>query len=137
MFGRRRRPLMRAAVVGGVAYHAGKRGQQSREEDYDRDARIAELEAQQAAQPAPAPAAAPQTDMVEQLQKLAALKDQGILTQAEFDAQKAKLLAGVSGAARDCPSARCNCSCSGSTAPASTARSCRSSSGSRKRTSSG
>ena len=34
--------------------------------------------------------------MVEQLQKLAALKDQGILTQAEFDAQKAKLLAGVS-----------------------------------------
>ena len=75
---------------------AGKRGQQSREEDYDRDARIAELEAQQAAQPAPAPAAAPQTDMVEQLQKLAALKDQGILTQAEFDAQKAKLLAGVS-----------------------------------------
>jgi membrane protease subunit (stomatin/prohibitin family) len=98
MFMRRRRPLMRAAVVGGVAYHAGKRVQEGREEDYDRDARIAELEAQQAAQApaAPAPAAAPQTDMVEQLQKLAALKDQGILTQAEFDAQKAKLLAGVS-----------------------------------------
>jgi len=96
MFGRRRRPLMRAAVVGGVAYHAGKRVQEGREEDYDRDARIAELEAQQAAPAAPAPAAAPQTDMVEQLQKLAALKDQGILTQAEFDAQKAKLLAGVS-----------------------------------------
>jgi membrane protease subunit (stomatin/prohibitin family) len=94
MFGRRRRPLMRAAVVGGVAYHAGKRVQEGREEDYDRDARIAELEAQQAAQPAPA--AAPRTDMVEQLQKLAELKDQGILTQAEFDAQKAKLLAGVS-----------------------------------------
>ena len=96
MFGRRRRPLMRTAVVGGVAYHAGKRVQEGREEDYDRDARIAELEAQQAAPAAPAPAAAPQTDMVEQLQKLAALKDQGILTQAEFDAQKAKLLAGVS-----------------------------------------
>jgi membrane protease subunit (stomatin/prohibitin family) len=96
MFGRRRRPLMRAAVVGGVAYHAGKRVQEGHEEDYDRDARIAELEAQQAAQAAPAPAAAPQTDMVEQLQKLAALKEQGILTQAEFDAQKAKLLAGGS-----------------------------------------
>ena len=92
----RRRPLLRAAVVGGAAYHAGKRVQEGREEDYDRDARIAELEAQQAAPAAPAPAAAPQTDMVEQLQKLAALKDQGILTQAEFDAQKAKLLAGVS-----------------------------------------
>jgi membrane protease subunit (stomatin/prohibitin family) len=96
MLGRRRRPLMRAAVVGGVAYHAGKRTQEGREEDYDRDARIAELEAQQAAQAAPPPAGAPQTDMVEQLQKLAELKDQGILTQAEFDAQKAKLLAGVS-----------------------------------------
>ena len=96
MLMRRRRPLMRAAMVGGVAYHAGKRAQEGREEDYDRDARIAELEAQQAAPAAPAPAAAPQTDMVEQLQKLAALKDQGILTQAEFDAQKAKLLAGVS-----------------------------------------
>jgi membrane protease subunit (stomatin/prohibitin family) len=89
---------MRAAVVGGVAYHAGKRVQEGREEDYDRDARIAELEAQQAAQAAPPPAAAaaPQVDMVGQLQKLAELKDQGILTQAEFDAQKAKLLAGLS-----------------------------------------
>src|SRR5213076_3606199 len=50
MFGRRRRPLMRAAVVGGVAYHAGKRVQEGREEDYDRDAKIAELEQQQAMQ---------------------------------------------------------------------------------------
>jgi Short C-terminal domain len=95
MFMRRRRPLMRAAVVGGVAYHAGKRNQQGQEEDYDRDARIAELEAQQSAQAAPAPAGPP-VDMVEQLQKLATLKDQGILTQAEFDLQKQKLLAGVS-----------------------------------------
>src|SRR5438046_10638277 len=70
MFGRRRRPLMRAAVVGGVAYHAGKRGQENREEDYDRDARIAELEEPKAAPAAPAHAAAPQTDMVEQLQKV-------------------------------------------------------------------
>jgi len=42
----------------------------------------------QYAQPAPA---AP--DPIEQLTKLAALKDQGILTDAEFEAQKAKLLA--------------------------------------------
>jgi hypothetical protein len=80
-------------MVGGVAYHAGKKVQEGREEDYDRDQRIAELEAQQAANaPAAAPAAAPQVDMVEQLEKLAQLKDQGILTQAEFDAQKQKLL---------------------------------------------
>jgi hypothetical protein len=90
---------MRAAMVGGVAYHAGKRRQEGQQADYDRDARIAELEAQQGqAAPAPvaaAPAAAPQTDMVEQLEKLAGLKDQGILTQAEFDMQKQKLLAGL------------------------------------------
>ena len=41
--------------------------------------------------PAPAPAAAP--DMVTQLKELAELKSQGILTDAEFDAQKAKILA--------------------------------------------
>jgi putative oligomerization/nucleic acid binding protein len=92
----RRRPLLRAAVVGGAAYHAGKRVQEGREEDYDRDARIAELEAQQAQQAAPAPAAAPQTDMVEQLEKLARLKDQGILTDAEFEVQKQKILQGMS-----------------------------------------
>lgn len=90
----RRRPLLRAAVVGGAAYHAGKRVQEGRDEDYDRDARIAELEAQQAqAQAAPQPS---QADLVEQLERLAKLKEQGILTDAEFEVQKAKVLAGVS-----------------------------------------
>jgi hypothetical protein len=96
MLMRRRRPLMRAAMVGGVAYHAGKKTQEGRDADYDQEQRIADLEAQQAAgAPAAAPAAAPQVD-IEQLEKLAQLKDQGILTQAEFDVQKAKLLAGGS-----------------------------------------
>jgi Short C-terminal domain len=93
----RRRPLMRAAMVGGVAYHAGKRVQEGREADYDRDARIAELEAQQMQQqPAPAPSAASGggDDMIAQLQKLAQLKEQGILTDEEFAAQKQKLLGG-------------------------------------------
>ena len=44
---------------------------------------------QQYAAPAPAPAA---PDPIEQLKELAALKDQGILTEAEFAAQKAKIL---------------------------------------------
>ena len=48
---------------------------------------------QQYAQPAPAPAPAPAPDPIEQLQKLADLKNQGILTEAEFEAQKAKILA--------------------------------------------
>jgi len=95
MMMRRRRPLMRAAMVGGVAYHAGKKTQEGRDADYDQEQRISELEAQQAPS-APAAAPAPQVDMVEQLEKLAQLKDQGILTQAEFDGQKQKLLAGGS-----------------------------------------
>ena len=95
----RRRPLLRAAMVGGVAYHAGKKTQEGRDADYDRDARIAELEAQQAApgqQQAPPPAAAPQADMVTQLEKLGQLKQQGILTDAEFEVQKQKILQGMS-----------------------------------------
>jgi hypothetical protein len=40
------------------------------------------------------PAPAPQDDMITQLERLGALKAQGILTEEEFAAQKAKLLAG-------------------------------------------
>jgi len=81
----RRRPLARAAVVGGTAYYAGKKVQQGREQD-------AEEEAQQAA-----PAAAPDAgggDMVQQLEDLKKLLDEGVLTQEEFDLQKQKILAG-------------------------------------------
>jgi hypothetical protein len=46
---------------------------------------------QYAQAPPPAPAAAP--DTVSQLKELADLKAQGILTDAEFEAQKAKILA--------------------------------------------
>jgi hypothetical protein len=48
-------------------------------------------EQQPAQAPPPAPAAAP--DNVTQLKELADLKSQGILTDAEFEAQKAKILA--------------------------------------------
>ena len=50
----------------------------------------------QYAQPPPAPAPAPASsgtdDMLHQLRQLAQLKDQGILTEAEFTAQKARIL---------------------------------------------
>ncbi len=49
---------------------------------------------QQYAEQAPAPApAAPAADPIAQLKELAELKDQGVLTEEEFAAQKAKLLA--------------------------------------------
>jgi hypothetical protein len=93
---------MRAAVVGGVAYHAGKRTQEGRDADYDRDARMDELEQQQAMQQQqmmqqqPAAAAPPAggitDDAIAQIQKLGALKDQGLITDDEFEAQKRKLL---------------------------------------------
>jgi hypothetical protein len=42
--------------------------------------------------PPPAPAAEPAPDPIEQLKQLGALRDQGILTEEEFAAQKAKIL---------------------------------------------
>ncbi|HEY5873669.1 MAG TPA: SHOCT domain-containing protein [Ilumatobacteraceae bacterium] len=49
---------------------------------------------QYAPPPAPAPAAAPADDTIERLKQLAELRDQGILTEEEFTAAKAKVLAG-------------------------------------------
>ena len=98
---RRRRPLMRAAVVGGGAYMAGKhvarrQGEQAQAED-DQNARISDLEQQQYQQPPPqyqqppAPAPAASSPMIDQLNQLADLHQQGVLTDDEFAAAKAKL----------------------------------------------
>ena len=74
---RRGRPLMRAAMVGGVAYHAGKKVAAGR----------------RGAAPAPAAPAGGLSDAaIAQLKELGQLKDAGVLTQEEFDAQKAQLL---------------------------------------------
>jgi hypothetical protein len=109
----RRRPLARAAVVGGTAYYAGKKGAQSAQREADQEARLQDLEAQQAygapppqqyAPPPPQEAYAPpppqasaglSSDAMEQLQKLAQLHEQGILTDAEFEVQKQKILQGM------------------------------------------
>ncbi|HET7743261.1 MAG TPA: SHOCT domain-containing protein [Gaiellaceae bacterium] len=89
----RRRPLARAAVVGGAAYYGGKKRAEGQMREQEQEARIAELESQQYAQEAaPAPAAAPAKDPMEQLKDLAALRDQGVLTDAEFEIQKTKIL---------------------------------------------
>jgi hypothetical protein len=94
MFMRRRRPLARAAMVGGAAYYTGKRVQQGREDDAYRDARLDELEAQQA-QPAAPQGGGMSDSSIEQLQKLGELHNQGILTDAEFEVQKQKVLQGL------------------------------------------
>ena len=51
--GMRRRPLARAAVVGGVAYHAGKKGAQNSAAEQSQDQQIADLQAQQQYAPPP------------------------------------------------------------------------------------
>jgi hypothetical protein len=79
---------MRAAIVGGGAYVAGKKVQEGRDQDAGGDADQAVGDA-----PAAAPAAGGISDQtIEQLEKLGELKKQGILTQEEFDEQKQKLL---------------------------------------------
>jgi hypothetical protein len=99
----RRRPLLRAAMVGGAAYYGGKHVQQGQYRESDQEARLEELEAQQSAppayQPAPVQAAPPPpsggvtNDTIEQLTKLGQLHDSGVLTDDEFEQQKRRLLA--------------------------------------------
>jgi hypothetical protein len=105
----RRRPLARAAMVGGAAYYAGKKGAEGRQREDEQEYRLQQLEAQQYAAPpqqqyappppqyappppAPAPAAGGGTDVVSQLTELAKLRDAGVLSPEEFEAAKAKLL---------------------------------------------
>jgi Short C-terminal domain len=96
------RGVARTAVVAGTATAVSGRVQRRQAERYaGRDAQIA-AERQQAyeQQVAPPPQAAPQTpappsgtsDTIAQLKDLAELKAQGILTEEEFAAQKAKIL---------------------------------------------
>jgi Short C-terminal domain len=87
----RRRPLLRAAAVGGGAYLAGKQRARNQGREADQDARLSGLERE--ASPAPASAGGGLSpDAMEQLKSLGQLHDQGILTDQEFDQQKAKVL---------------------------------------------
>ena len=100
----RRRPLLRAAAVGGGAYYAGKRAadrQAAEDQAYaEQDARISQIEQQQAAGPgATAAAGNPGTgaaaagaSLSDQLNQLIQLHDQGMLSDEEFSAAKAKVL---------------------------------------------
>ena len=92
---RRRRPLMRAAMVGGAGYVAGKHVQRGRDADAESDAPADDAEQQQYAAPPPQPSGGMSDAAIAQLKQLAELHDQGILTDAEFDAQKQKLLSGA------------------------------------------
>jgi membrane protease subunit (stomatin/prohibitin family) len=88
-----RRPLARAAIVGGGAYVAGKKRAEAQQREGDEQARIAALEQQpQAAAPAAPAAPGQQTDIVAKLKELKELQDSGALTPEQFEAAKQKLL---------------------------------------------
>jgi hypothetical protein len=98
------RGVARTAVVAGTASAVAGRVQRRQARKFaDRDAQIdadreqayEEQMAQRSQYPAPAaqPAAPAQPSMVEQLKQLAELREQGILTDEEFNTQKARLLA--------------------------------------------
>jgi hypothetical protein len=87
----RRRPLLRAAVVGGGAYAMGRRSaQRAAEQDQYADQQDQYADQQTPAPQAPASEAAP--SMLDQLNQLTALHQQGSLTDDEFATAKAKLL---------------------------------------------
>lgn len=97
----RRRSVARAAVgtavvagtAGAVRHHQDKKwaaqdAQQYEAEQYEQE----QYEQEQYAPPPPEPATGP--DLTAQLQQLAQLHEQGILSDEEFAAAKGKLLAG-------------------------------------------
>jgi hypothetical protein len=114
------RAVVRTAAVGGVAYaaghHAATKSAEQAQMDAQQNAQLEDLQQQQYAQQAaaaqpvyqqppppmyqqPAPqAAAPAqpggmtTEKMEQLKQLGQLHESGILTDAEFDAEKQKIL---------------------------------------------
>lgn len=98
------RGVARTAVIAGTATAVSNRvsrrqagrwadqaEQQQAQQYYEQQA--AQQAAQQYAPAPPAPAADPGDDLIAQLEKLGDLRDKGILTDEEFAAQKARLLA--------------------------------------------
>ena len=88
------RGMARTAVVAGTATAVSNRVSRRQAGRWANQEAQAAPEPSYAPPPPPAPAPAAGPDMISQLKDLAALKEQGILTDAEFDAQKAKVLAG-------------------------------------------
>jgi Short C-terminal domain len=72
----RRRPLTRAAMVGGAGYEIGKHHEA-------------------ASRPAPAEDAASDANRIDALTKLKSLLDDGVLTQEQYDSEHARLTEGI------------------------------------------
>jgi len=82
----RRRPLLRAAAVGGGAYLAGKKMGQRQGQQQDQEQTQASVPSQATS------SESPQQSVSDQLAKLSSLHQQGALNDAEFASAKAQLL---------------------------------------------
>jgi hypothetical protein len=85
------RTVARTAVVAGTATTVSNRVSRRQANKWGRQEAA---QAPQEAAPAPVAAAPAGASMLDQLKELGELKEQGVLTEDEFAAQKAKLLAG-------------------------------------------
>jgi hypothetical protein len=90
------RTVGRTAVIAGTATavsgHVANRQAARAQQNQAQQDQAQQDQAQQNQAQAPAAPVAAQVDVVDQLKRFAELRDQGILTEEEFAAQKAKLL---------------------------------------------
>ena len=91
------RGVARTAVVAGTATAVSNRVSRRQAERWygQEDQQQQQQYYEEPAQAAPAAAAAPDVDPLEQLKKLGELRDAGVLTDAEFEVQKEKILQGA------------------------------------------
>ena len=87
------RGVARTAVIAGTATSVSNRVSRRQGQRWAEQAQSQAPQQQQyAPAPAPTPPAAPPVDRIGALQQLGELKAQGVLTEAEFAAEKAKIL---------------------------------------------
>ena len=90
------RGVARTAAIAGTATAVSNRVSRRQANKWSQQEQAQQEQAPQQAQapPPPAPAAPSTDDKLSQLKELGQLKESGVLTDAEFEAQKAKILAG-------------------------------------------
>ena len=88
------RGVARTAVIAGTATAVSNRVSRRQANRWSQEEQPQQQQPQGGYEPQPAPAA-PAPDPLEQLKQLGELKASGVLTEAEFEAQKAKILAGA------------------------------------------
>ncbi|MFZ2530659.1 MAG: SHOCT domain-containing protein [Rhodococcus sp. (in: high G+C Gram-positive bacteria)] len=88
------RGVARTAVIAGTATSVSNRVSRRQGQRWAQKEQNQNAQAQQQAAPPPPPPPAGGVDRLEALKQLGELKAQGVLTDAEFESEKARILAG-------------------------------------------